>query len=398
MRANARSGLCAQQTPARTRVRPLEMPLKSTRAGQPQWKARPLKSTCSVAVSTLSTVSSVVESVLVLSAVAKYRCRRVNSSGWMSFWILSKIGLGSLSDLLLAFFGRPLLKEKTRSNVVMWVFRYRHPWGPGGKLNQSAWHSKEMAARAIVLWAGGSWREQVEAEESSLANLRSGATPGRGGGGQADPRHSAAAVKVCAPVRGFAAGASRHFGVEDDEESDRHPVTQAEVGDGHVVRACGYAGLGRPCLAGATSRPSAQRAASWAATLFITGSTRVVLDIRLQPCLLLATETAGKVPRPFVELAHQRCRLDVTCRAASNCALHGALTWSWRRGQPRPGCWMRTQSSKSSKSRRPAGKANNSICHRRKYISTSASRAGKADGRKFQKYRKHKILGNTRNR
>ncbi|CAJ1345632.1 unnamed protein product, partial [Effrenium voratum] len=47
----------------------------------------------------------------------------------------------------------------------MWVFRYRHPWGPGGKLNQSAWHSKEMAARAIVLWAGGSWREQVEAEE-----------------------------------------------------------------------------------------------------------------------------------------------------------------------------------------------------------------------------------------
>ena len=60
-------------------------------------------------------------------------------------------------------------KRKTRSNVVMWVFRYRHPWGPGGKLNQSAWYSsKEMAARAIVSWDGGRWRERVEAEESSL--------------------------------------------------------------------------------------------------------------------------------------------------------------------------------------------------------------------------------------
>ena len=53
-------------------------------------------------------------------------------------------------------------QRKTRDGKLHYVFTYKKPWGPQGKLNFSAYYSsKDTAARAIFAWAGDDWPNRV---------------------------------------------------------------------------------------------------------------------------------------------------------------------------------------------------------------------------------------------
>lgn len=64
-------------------------------------------------------------------------------------------------------------QRKTKARVLHFVFQYLKPWGPGGKLNFSTYYpSKDVAARAILQWAGRHWKERVACAQEALPSSK----------------------------------------------------------------------------------------------------------------------------------------------------------------------------------------------------------------------------------
>lgn len=64
-------------------------------------------------------------------------------------------------------------QRKTKAKVLHFVFQYLKPWGPGGKLNFSTYYpSKDVAARAILQWAGRHWKERVACAQEALPSSK----------------------------------------------------------------------------------------------------------------------------------------------------------------------------------------------------------------------------------